>query len=211
MEHTIKLKIFLISCLLLAFTSCIPNKYNIIWNSLGVYTDNYISITFWDNISMAEHKYNLFLNQTKYITVPKGAKFIGEEFPIYFKIFIYPNPVSLPNGGDLEIFLFNPIVEQVNQNEYKLKRHEGVEAYFVKFSKNGKRYYSISKDEIISTQNEKIPPDNIEQLLNLVLTEDITFFDEAGTLNYNNSKLFWGGYIVKTMTGSYIWLNSSYP
>jgi hypothetical protein len=143
--------------------------------------------------------------------VPNGARFIGEEFPIYINFAMYPNPNELPKGGELELFLFNPIVQRTSENEFRMKRQDGIEAYFLKFSKNGKRYYAVSKDEIITIQNEIILY-NIEQILDLILIDDIIFYDEAGTYNYHGSELYWGGYIVKTKTdNNYLWLNAAFP
>jgi hypothetical protein len=215
MEHIKKLRILsIISFLLIVFISCDSHRYNIIWNSFGVSIDGFITISFWNNLNSMDYKYKLIPNKTKHIVVPNNAKFMGEEWPADIKIVIYPAPSRLPNGGDLELFMFFPLVEQTPENEYKMERQEGVEAYFVKFSKDGKRYYAISKDEMISIQKE-IQPDsveNIEQLLELILSEDVTFYDESGTNYYRGSELVWGGYIVKTSTdGNYLWLNSSLP
>jgi hypothetical protein len=162
-----------------------------------------------------ENEYKLIPNKTKYISVPNNARFIGEEMPIDIRLAIYPPVYSFPNGGTLELFVFfYPEVKQVNENEFKMEKQEGVEAYFVKFPRNGKRYYAISKDEKISVQKE-INPDSfndIRQLLDLIINEDITYYDESGTNNYRGSELFWGGYIVKTTTdGNYLWLNASIP
>jgi len=206
-----RLRNFLISLLVLLLTSCYSHRYDIIWHSFGFFTDHFITITFWDHINSLEYEYNLIPNKTNYIKVPNGISYSREEMPNDVKMVIYPSPASLPNGGKLEIFLYNPEIEQIDKENFNMKRQEGVEAYFVKFSKGEKRYYAISKDEIISPRNEIIF-DNINQLLDIVQNEDIIFFDNAGTENYNGAEQFWGGYIVKTkQDNNYLWLNHSFP
>ena len=210
-----KLKSFLINCLFIfSLISCNSHRYNLTWNSLGATTDRFITVAFWDNSNLEEYEYKLIQNKTKYINVPNSAEFTREETPVDIKLVIYPQPNKLPKGGDLELFVFYPEVKQINENEFRMEKQKGVEAYFVKFSKNGKRYYVISKDEIISIQKEISlnSINNIQQLLDLVKTEDITYFDESGTNNYHGSELVWGGYIVKTkINGQYLWLNASMP
>ena len=208
------LKIFSISFLIALLVSCDSHKYIINWHTFNVSSDSFITISFRDNDNYEKYKFHLIPNQTNNITVPNGARFIGEEMPIDIRLAVYPSFNELPNGGNLEFFVFNPIVEQIDNNEFKMQRQEGVEAYFIKFSKNGKRYYAISKDEVIFIHKEIIPNsfDNNKQLLDMILIEDITYFDEAGTSNYNGSELLWGGYIVKTTNDyNYLWLNVAIP
>ena len=214
-ENIMRLKIFLISVfVILLLGSCNSYKYNITWKVLGVTTDRNITFTFWDHSTSKKYVYNLIPNKTEFINVSNGANYSGTEMPIDMKILIYPDPDKLPDGGNLEIFVFDPRVEQINENEFKMKSQNDVEAYFVKYSKNGKRYYALSKNEVISIKNE-ISPDiivSMEQLLELIYIEDITYFDEAGTNNYNGSEECWGGYIIKTkIDNSYLWLNASHP
>ena len=213
MENITKLKIFLSSCLFICLVSCNSHRYDITWHSFGISTNNYIKLYFLDNLTHREYTYKLIPNKTKYINVPNGTEFYSEEMPMEIRFAVYPNPKKLPNGGELEFFVFNfnPTVERINENEFKMKRQEGVEAYFVKFSKNGKRYSAISKDEIISTQKEISEEsfDNILQLLDLILVEDIIYYNEFATKNYYGPERVWGGYIVKTKTdGKYLWLDS---
>ena len=211
MERIIRSKILLINCLFFLFVSCDTKRYIINWNSFDINTDDLITITFWDTSSSKLFEYNLIPNKTKEITVLNSSKYIGYEVPVEFKLVIYPIPDNLPKGGYLEVFLFNPTIEKINENEYILKKQENVEAYFIKFFRNGKRYYSVSKDEIITIQKEIIP-NSIEQLLEMILIEDITYYDEAGTNNYHGAEISWGGYIVKAKTDDkYLWLNSSLP
>jgi hypothetical protein len=213
MVRITRLKAFLTSLFLFLVVSCDSRKYDISWNSFDTITEHFITITFWDNFSNIERKYNLEPARTKYIVVPKNTRYIGEEMAIGIRTIIFPDPDKLPNGGTLEIFLFNPKVEQSSENEFIMHQQKDVEAYFVKFSQNGERYYAVSKDEIISIKREiTFEPDSVEQLLNIILIDDIIFYDKSGNDNYNGSEQYWGGYIVKSkQNNKYLWLNSSLP
>jgi hypothetical protein len=206
-----KLEICLISFFVIPFISCNSHNYDINWNSFGKFANYTITIRFWDNFNLNEYRYNLVPSKTKKITVPNGTRYTGEDIPIGLKATIYPNPDKLPDGGLLEIFLYNPEVNQLSNEEFTMKQQDGVEAYFVKFSKNSKRFYAISKDEIIIIKNE-IFPDNIEQIFNTISIEDVFYYDESGTNNYNGDERYWGGYIVKNrIDDNYLWLNHELP
>jgi hypothetical protein len=170
-----------------------------------------ITLKFLENNNFSEYKYDLYPNKTNQISVPDGTRYIGDSMFIDIKLYVYPSPNELPNGGTLELFLFNPEVEQIDTDKFIMHRQDGVEAYFVKFSKNGRRYYAVSKDETIYI-SEEINPGNILDLFNSIYSNDVFYFDEAGTTNYNGSEIYWGGYILKAKAdGNYLWLNAEMP
>ena len=188
-------------------------EYDLTWKIFDDISDGYITIGFRRNVNSVWqwHFYTLIPNETNSIKVPKNALLTKREMTSNITMEIFPDPDNMPNGGELEIYIFNPKVEKINEREFKMIPQENVEAYFVKFANNGDRYFTMSKNEVLKIEEAISAPNNIFDILEVILYNDIVFYDEHGTNNYHGSTHYWGGYIIKSKNGSYIWLNAFMP
>jgi hypothetical protein len=211
----------LLLCIL--FVSCEKNiTINIIWNTIGNFNNEFIEIDFKKDNKF----YNLRLkpNITKKVRLPQGSRYSGNgaSSMINYEFTRFPNQIT--NDLTIEIFVYNPIYEQVG-NEYKMEPYEGVEIYWISYIEDGKHYDIFSKDNILTIGNKinenEIYLDSesndinilmnsrtdINRIFELINTEDIMVFNKHDTFMYNYIHEINCGYIIKSkLNNEYRWL-----
>jgi hypothetical protein len=174
---------------------------NIRWVLLGDFKEARIELSFWGN--QTEYQYILIPEKTKKITVPTGARFMAESLQYDAQMIIYHESLYITEKTMIEIYLYDPKVEWVN-GHYLMEKQEGVEAYFVDYSLNGKVYTIVSADNVLTKTKEKTF-ENVNIIYEAIKTEDFHYYDELGFIL--NPDVPIGGYIVKSkLTNNYLWL-----
>ena len=174
-------KVVLINIILLSLFSCKQQiRYDINWTTFDTLIDFHVDFTFqrYINSRWVFNDYIIYPNITEYFYVPNDSIFSGAGRPYGINMYVHPDPYMLPNGGNLEIFLFNPVTEKISDYEFKMTSpvQNNIEAYFIRFHKDGKRYYCISLDELFIIDNLIEPPDDLIYVLENLINGDVYFF-----------------------------------
>ncbi|MDR1430438.1 MAG: hypothetical protein LBI85_09135 [Spirochaetaceae bacterium] len=161
--------------------------------------------------TLKEYPFELIPEITKTIYVKKGTHFTGfgltdnrpltEKGAVQFYIHNRPDIASV--DSTIEIYVYNPIVN-FTDGKFIMEKQEGVEAYFVDYTLNSDVYCVISKDNILTIDNEGVSG-SLESTLEKIEDADLNYRDELGYLLYPDQPI--GGYIVKSrLDNNYIWL-----
>jgi hypothetical protein len=144
------------------------------------------------------------------IQISKKLSFRGKSQSGNAFIKLYPSITDIPEGGLIEVYMYYPEIIKDGELHYLFKQAEGVSAYYIETYYNNKAYFTLSLDNSIDVNYNKI-----EQIkpLELMLADcehnDITYNDPFLTklASYYDYSILKGGYIVKSnFYKEYIWL-----
>lgn len=207
------LKNLWIISIVILLTGCSTKQYEINWNVFSN-TDvesTKLSLMFSNSPrGQQQKKYRLKPNVTRKMSVPKSFSFRSYEQTLDVHVVYNPDLGNLPDGGIIEVYLFNPDVVKINDTQYKLTSDEKAFAYFVNFSFDGKYYYVVSKDNILNIDMSNIKTiKKVSDMLEECSQCDGTYFDLSLTNKGGNSYPdYWGGYIIKSKNyGNFLWLD----
>jgi hypothetical protein len=158
-----------------------------------------------------EKIYKINTNKNDHIRVETGLDHVGDRFEGTGKMFFYPDFKQIPNGGVIQIFLYNyPRIEYVSDNIFILTSGKNVYLYFLHMLKDEKIITMISKDNYFELSESII--ENYDFLeLKKEDFEDVTIIDPYSDLlrfNVESSGGIIGGYIVKNkFDETLLWIN----
>jgi hypothetical protein len=191
---------------LFCFSSCEKiYKYRIDWNVLGDFDDSTITLNFSNEKHGRLNEYTLRPNNTKAISVVEGSSLVGIEFTKEIQCKVYPELQEIANAGTIEVYLYNPKIKKNSENQHEMEKYDGINIYFVRIPKEGKCYYTFSKDNIlVPTEPKKYTSlDDIEKTLDI---EDFTYLEKFERDVTGN---ILPGYIVRSKyDNKYVWLKT---
>jgi len=205
-------KLWIIS-IVLFLTSCTVKQYDIEWNVFSNIDVDSIELSLMFSNSprgQQQKRFRLIPNNTKKIKVSNEFKFGSYEQTMNVHVVYNPDVYMLPDGGIIEVYLFNPNVIKNSEVQYTITSDDNAFAYFVDFFLDGKYYYVVSKDNVLNIDMSNIQnTKSISDILEESSQYDVTYFNQSRTAKGNNRYPdYWGGYIVKSKNyGNLIWLD----
>jgi len=208
-------KLWIISSgvVMLMLSACSTKQYDISWDSLTNFNTKDIELSLTFSNSPRGHQFKkikLIPNVTTKMEVPTDCSFRSYVQTMNVHVLYHPAPSDIPNGGKMEVFLFNPEVKQISENQFSINKIDHASAYFVEIFKNSKYYYIISKNNLLNADFSNVKTIKpLTSMLEECSNNDGTYYDSSMSEDIEKvpSKL-WGGYIVQSkIDGKYLWLD----
>jgi hypothetical protein len=158
-----------------------------------------------------ERIYKISANRNTHIRVDAGLVHTGNRFEGVGKMYFYPDFKQAPNGGQLQIFLYDyPRIEYVNDDIFIITPGENVYLYFLHILKDGNIITLISKDNYFELSECIIENYDFSELRNENF-KDVTILNPYGDLlrfNVESSNGIIGGYIMENkFDATLLWIN----
>jgi hypothetical protein len=158
-----------------------------------------------------EKTYRINADKNTHIRVESGLACVGTRFEGFGKMYFYPDFRQIPNGGIIQIFLYDyPYVEHINNNTFFLTSGENVYLHYLHMLKDDKIITMISKDNYFELSENIVENYNFPDLKEEDF-EDITIVNPYGDLLRTTVELsngIIGGYIVKNVFDEILlWIN----
>jgi hypothetical protein len=171
-----------------------------------------IELTFSEiNDRSFEKTYNINTKKNTHIRVDTGLACVGNRFEGTGKMYLYPEFKQMPNGGLIQIFLYNyPYVKHISDNTFVLTSGENVYLYFLHMLKDDQIITMISKDNYFELSENIIKNYDFLEMKNDDF-KDVTIINPYGDLlrfKVESSNGISGGYIVKnSFDENLLWIN----
>jgi hypothetical protein len=210
----VKQKIYIVLFLFTFFLSSCTNKVDYYFEIININETGKPKVEFSFseiNDRSFEKTYKINTDKSTHIRVEAGLACVGTRFEGVGKMYYYPEFKQIPNGGLIQIFLYNyPYVEHINDNTFVLAFGENVHLYFLYMLKDDQIITMISKDNYFKLSETII--ENYDFLkMKEVDFQDVTIIDPYDSrmrfaVEHSNGIL--GGYIIKNNFDELLlWIN----